>query len=651
MTSNSESPTTPITIGTAGHIDHGKTLLVERLTGMRADRPYERDRGMTIDIGYAEMTASDGQRIGFVDLPGHERFIRNMVAGATGIDLALLVVAADDGVMPQTREHVEILGLLGVDRGLVVLNKTDLVEPDLRELALEELSEFLEGTCLADAPILSCSAATGDGVEPIRDALLELVSGTRRAEHPGAFFLAVQRSFAATGFGCIVTGVPAAGHIAVGDEVEVLPAGKKARVRSIEIYHSTATEAVAGHRTALNLSGVHHEELGRGAVIATPGAYRTSRHLAAELALLPSARLPVKHAGSVRVLTGTLEEMASVYLLEGDALGPGQSALVEIRCREPVTVRDGAAFIVRSDNAKETLGGGHIVGSLERPIGRKSKTLHAELREWSDALGDPERMLETLLAFEHSATATTLARRAQLTREAATAILERMRGEGRLLTLSSGAYAPADAVQRASESLLAALADMHAEQPLLAALPIAEVRDRAGLDEATLSAALALVAEEVVQEARTLRLASHRVTLDEGIQQAADRLMETLRAARFAPPARPALADATGLAAKEVERALTLLLDRKALREVTSGVFYPSETLDEGLRLLRRVAEQRGSFEPVDAKAVLGGISRKWMIPLLEYYDRLGATRRDGNARLLTRRGETMAEKGIAAAG
>jgi len=243
--------TTPVTVGTSGHIDHGKTLLVERLTGMRADRPYERERGMTIDIGYAEMRTPDGRRIGFVDLPGHERFVRNMVAGATGVDLALLVVAADDGVMPQTREHVDILDLLGVKRVLVVLNKIDAVDAEMRELAREELREFLDTTWLKGAEILPCSAATGEGVEELRSRLLALIAETKAPDDPRAFFLGVQRTFAAAGFGCIATGVPAAGSVKVGDELELLPAGRRARVRAIEIYHEPAEHAAATTRVCV----------------------------------------------------------------------------------------------------------------------------------------------------------------------------------------------------------------------------------------------------------------------------------------------------------------------------------------------------------------------------------------------------------------
>jgi len=642
--------TTPITIGTAGHIDHGKTLLVERLTGMRADRPYERERGMTIDIGYAEMRTEDGRRVGFVDLPGHERFVRNMVAGATGIDMALLVVAADDGVMPQTREHVDILDLLGVHRVLVVLNKIDAVDAEMRELAREELREFLDGTCLKGADILLCSAATGEGVEELRARLLALIAEIRPAEDPWAFFLGVQRTFAAAGFGCIVTGVPAAGHVRTGDELELLPAGRRVRVRAIEIYHEAAEAARAGHRTALNLAGVHKDEVSRGMVVAAPGVYRPGRFTIAELRLLDSVRRPLRHASNVRFLTGTLEEMAVVHLLQGDTLRPGESALVEIRTAAPVTVLDGAAFILRSDNAADTIGGGRIVAPVESPVRRKDAARREALQRWAEALPDPARRLRLALEQEGASGAADLAARCRLDRAAAAQLLERMRAEGSLEELPGGAFVEAAAVERAATAMREALGALHRENPLLAALPLADVRDRAGVAEALLEPALSRIAGEVEVDGRTVRLRAHKVDLDQELVAAADRLLACLAEGRFAPPEATKLAGATGLDATTLKKALTFLRDRREVHHVAPDLVYSRKVLDEGLRLLRAVAKKRGSFEPVDAKSVLGGISRKWLIPLLEYYDKLGATRRDGNARHLTRKGEQMAEKGIDAA-
>jgi len=645
MSSPSDSP--PITVGTAGHIDHGKTLLVERLTGMRADRPHEQERGMTIDIGYAEMRSPDGRRIGFVDLPGHERFIRNMVAGATGIDLALLVVAADDGVMPQTREHVEILGLLGIRRVLVVLNKIDAVDAETCELAREELLEFLSGTPLRGAPVFPCSALTGQGVADLTAAIMREADAITHADEPGCFFLAIQRSFAAAGFGCIVTGVPAAGGVTVGDELELLPARRPVRVRAIEVYHESADRARAGHRTALNLAGVPHDEAARGMVVAEPGVFTPTRHVAARLAVAPTAPRALRHAAGVRLLTGTLEEMANVYLLAGNALRPGEGALVELRTREPIAVRDGAPFILRSDNAQETLGGGRIVAALEGPVGRRNPLLHEELRQWEEALGDTDARVLGALRSLGDAPAPAIGRKAQIGLAATEEVLGRHVAAGSLVRLPTGAYADAATLAEGAAALRRVLEEMHREQPLVAALALAEVRDRAGLSEARLLSAAERLGEAIVLEARTIRLAGHRVQVDEGLTRAARRLLECLDSARFAPPPLDKLPEAAALEVKEARAALTLLRDRGAVREVAPGVLYRKETLEEGLRILRRVAQTRGDFEPVDAKAALGDISRKWLIPLLEYYDRLGATRRNGNARTVTRRGEAILAGGL----
>ncbi|MHC4953566.1 MAG: selenocysteine-specific translation elongation factor [Planctomycetota bacterium] len=645
---HSESgPPPPLTIGTAGHIDHGKTLLIEQLTGMRADRPFERERGMTIDIGYAEMRAPDGRRIGFVDLPGHERFIRNMVAGATGIDIALMVVAADDGVMPQTREHMEILDLLDVRQGIVVLNKIDLVDEETRELAEEELREELAGSVLENAPIIHCSAATGEGIDALRERLFAAVAELAATNDPGAFFCGVQRSFAAAGFGCIVTGVPSAGTVAVGDEVELLPAGEKARVRAIEIYHEAAQQARAGHRTALNLSGVHHEQAGRGMVVAAPGSYRPARHIAVDLRMLHSVRRPLRHASPVRFLSGTLEGMATVYLLEGASLEADAKALVEIRTKEPITVRDGAAFIIRTDNAKETLGGGRVVASLDKPIGRRAKPRHAQLGRWATVLDDPRGRIRFLLEEEGAAGTAVLAQKSQLAKAAVADLLGAMQAEGEIVPLPGGAFTTSTAVTNAATGIRDALRAMHKEQPLIEALPIADVRNRAGLDEAMLAAALAELGDEAVAQGRTLRHRDHSVTLDRATEQASRSVLDYLERARFAPAPRDRVAEEAGLSEREANEGLTYLSARGEVREVAPGIAYARSILDEGLRILSGLAQDRGHFEPVQAKNALGGISRKWLIPLLEYYDKIGATRRDGNLRKMTNKGRAMAEGGI----
>jgi len=339
--------------------------------------------------------------------------------------------------------------------------------------------------------------------------------------------------------------------------------------------------------------------------------------------------------------------MAKVYLLEGNALEPGMDALVEVRTTEPLTVRDGASFIIRTDNAKETLGGGRIVASLDRPIGRKNVSKHDRLRRWADALDDPRERLRFMLADRGALTPAQLARETQLSREAVATLLETMSGEGELVTLPGGSFTTRSAVDAASTALREAVRAMHKEQPLLEALPIATVRDRAQLDEAQLTAALAELGDEAVVEARTIRHRDHSVKLDGATDRAAKTVLACLEQARFAPPARDQVPDETGLTTKEAQSGFVYLKARGDLRDVAPGILYARSILDEGIRILAKISEGRGHFEPADAKRALGGISRKWLIPLLEYYDRIGATRRDGNGRRLTNKGQAMAEGGI----
>ena len=352
----------PIIIGTAGHIDHGKSSLVRLLTGTDPDRwAEEKERGMTIDLGFARMTLPDGRQVGLVDVPGHERFLRNMVAGATGIDLVLLVVAADDGVMPQTREHLEIMDLLGVRDGLLVLNKIDLVEPGMADLAVEELREVTRGTFLEDAPVVRVSATTGEGIEQFKDQLEQRASALTPRQADGVFRMPVQRVFSAKGFGTILTGIPVSGSVRTGDLLEVLPRGGKGKVRGLQAYHEGTDQARAGHSTAVNLSDVDHKEVTRGAVLATPGYFKAQTMLGATLRILHSTLGGIGNRTPIRLHLGTAEVLGEVILLEQDQMEPGEEGLVQLRLEDPVICAPGDHFVLRRASPMETLGGGVIL--------------------------------------------------------------------------------------------------------------------------------------------------------------------------------------------------------------------------------------------------------------------------------------------------
>ncbi len=379
-------------LGTAGHIDHGKTALVKALTGIDCDRlPEEKARGITIDIGFAALDLGDF-RIGIVDLPGHERFIMNMLAGATGIDLALLVVAADDSVMPQTREHLEILRLLGLRHGIIALTKADLVDETTRAVVEMEIRDLVRGSFLEQAPLVPTSIHTGAGMHELR-AAIEAVCRNVEERRAGEWFrMAIDRSFIVQGHGTIATGTVTSGTVTEGDELEWLPRRQLVRVRSLQHHDHAVTEAHRGMRAALNLAGVPHEEVLRGQELATPGVLEPSRVLTVRLHCLPGSRRPIKHRLPVRFHVGTAEIMATIALLDGDALEPGSWGIAQLFLSEPACTTWGQPFIVRESSAHLTLGGGQVLQPVARPIRRR----HLELLEPIERLwsGNPvERVL------------------------------------------------------------------------------------------------------------------------------------------------------------------------------------------------------------------------------------------------------------------
>jgi selenocysteine-specific elongation factor len=352
----------PIILGTAGHIDHGKSSLIKALTGIDPDRlKEEKLRGITIELGFASLTLPSGQLLGIVDVPGHERFVRHMVAGATGMDLVALVIAADEGVMPQTREHLEICELLKVKQGLVVLTKIDLVEADWLDLVEEEIREALKGTFLDGAPLVRFSAVTGEGAEDLVATLAELAAAVPPKPPGGIFRLPVDRVFTIKGFGTVVTGTAISGRLKVGDAVTVYPPLYKARVRSLQTHGASVEELLAGSRAAVNLQGLEKEEMERGMVVATPGALIPSRRVDALIQVLESVPRPLKHRQAVRFHTGTSERLAVPLLLDADELPPGAAGYAQFLLRETVALKPGDRFVIRNLSPAITWGGGRIL--------------------------------------------------------------------------------------------------------------------------------------------------------------------------------------------------------------------------------------------------------------------------------------------------
>src|SRR5436309_10387283 len=454
-------------LGTAGHIDHGKTSLIKALTGIDTDRlPEEKARGITIDIGFATLDLGE-YHLGIVDVPGHERFIKNMLAGATGVDLAVLVIAADDSIMPQTREHLEILRLLGLRHGVIALTKCDLVDETTREVVELEVRDLVQGTFLENAPLIRTSAHTGEGVPELKAAVAEACRHVGERSGKEWFRMAIDRSFIVQGHGTVVTGSVTSGSVRVGDEVEWQPRGERVRVRSLQNHDRPVEEVHRGQRAAINLAGVHHEDVVRGQEIATPGYLVPSKVLTIRLHCLADVPRPLKHRAQIRFHIGTSEIMGTVSLLDCDTVGPGQWGLAQLFLEEPATATWGQPFVLRESSAARTLGGGQVL----QPVARKIRRRHLEMLERVERLwsGDARERALTAAWFAGFGgfTPADLVRGAGVGPDEAADLIANLKDAGELLEMAAGGARRVllhkDMVKELEERVVGALAGLHAQ--------------------------------------------------------------------------------------------------------------------------------------------------------------------------------------------
>ena len=637
-------------LGTAGHIDHGKTSLVKALTGIDCDRlPEEKARGITIDIGFARLDLPPFH-LGVVDVPGHERFIKNMLAGASGIDLALLVVAADDSVMPQTREHLEILRLLGLRHGVIALTKTDLVDDTTREVVEMEIRELVQGTFLADAPIVPTSAHTGAGLPELKTAIADacrttlLGHGLRPCPNGGRewFRLAIDRSFIVQGYGAVVTGSVTSGSLRVGDEVEWQPRGERVRVRSLQNHDQAVEEVHRGQRAAINLAGVRHEDVVRGQEVATPGYLVPSRVLTVRLHCLSDMKRPIKHRLPVRFHVGTSEIMGVVALLDCDAIPPGQWGLAQLFLDEPATATWGQPFVVRESSAAQTLGGGQVL----QPVARKVRRRHLEMLERIERLwtGDARDRALTTAWFGGFAGFTTadLVRGAGIGPDEATDLIARLRDAGELMELQVGGarrlLLHKDMVQELEERVLAALAGLHAQFPLMTLHDRRKVESQLDYvgDEALVHAAVdrLLAGKQAVGDARRIARADFKPKLSANLRKLKDKLVAAYQEARFQPPEPASFAGAAGGNAASLKDLFEVCAAEGFLVHVGGDLYLHADADADMRRLVRERFTQHGGGLTVAEIRDLLGTTRKYAVPLCEYLDRVGVTRREGDLRL-----------------
>ncbi len=616
-------------LGTAGHVDHGKSTLVKALTGIDPDRlKEEKEREMTTDLGFAWLTLPSGREVSVVDVPGHERFIKNMLAGVSGFDLALLIVAADEGVQTQTREHLAILDLMQVKQSVVVLTKRDLVDAEWLDLVTAEVEEVLEGTRLAGAPIVPVSAITGEGIPALLGALDRLLDKAEPRKDLGRPRLPVDRSFTIAGFGTVVTGTLTDGVLRVGQEIELVPTGKRARIRGLQTHRQHIEEAQPGSRVAVNLSGISHEEIVRGQVLTTPGWLRPTRAADVHLQMIKDSPHPLRHNSIVSLHVGTAETLAKVRLLEAETLDPGESAWAQLHLDDPQPLVKGDYLVLRS--AEYTLGGGRVVD----PIAKRHKRAHAPTLERLRVLDrgtEAEvslRALEEMSPVEYQA----LIQRVHLPEEEARQAIEQLIQEGLALAIGQQPLARGAllvtaawwaALQRKAQALLS---QHHQQHPLRRGISKEELRSRLGLSAQLFPLAFQhLVADgALAEDGAVARLPEHQPRLSTEQQRVIQDYLRALEAAPFSPPTDRTLNPDL----------LNLLGEEGTVVKVSDDVVFAAGAYNQMVERIKAHIQAQGKITVAEVRDLFGN-SRKYALALMEHLDQQRVTRRVGDDRVL----------------
>ncbi len=627
-----------ITLGTAGHIDHGKTALVKLLTGCDTDRlKEEKERGMSIDLGFAPCKIADLE-VGLVDVPGHENFIKTMVAGATGMDAVLLVVAADDGVMPQTREHLDILTLLGVRRGFVALTKIDRVDAEHRELVLTLTREYLQGTFLADAPICPVSSITGEGFGTFYETLCGLVESIDPRRLDGVFRLPVDRAFSARGFGTILAGIPVCGSARVEDEVVLLPAGLSGRIRQIEVYGRASDVVRAGQCAAIN---VRHWDAGtvhRGQVLTLPGYFEPQEWFTARLRLLDDLKQPLKNGTKLRLHTGTADAPVTVYLLETDPMPAGAEGLVQFRTPAGLVAGPADPFIVRLPSPARTIGGGTLLEGGPRRLKRNRPEAIDSVRACAEVVGDRKRFVDYAVRTAPSGAAgpAELSVRTKTRPEELATLLAELAGDGAIVEAGSGLYFHRETAAGLSGRALECVGTFHQQAPESPGMQPDDLQQALGLEKPVFAGlvGLMLVGGRLADRNGLLALPGHSAVFQGDAAPQAEAVEAMFLARPFQPPGIEELIEHTGADRATVERIVTVLRQHKRLVRVEGGLLFHRDVVEQARQTLVEFLQREGRLESVKFKYLLD-TTRKFAIPLLDYFDSMGVTRRAGNTRFL----------------
>lgn len=628
-----------IIIGTAGHIDHGKTSLVKALTGIDADRlPEEKQRGLTIDIGFAYLDLNSDYRVSIVDVPGHERFVKNMLAGATSINLVLFVIAADDGVMPQTVEHLEIINLLGIQHGIVVVTKKDLVTDEWLAVVHEDIKNILTGTTLEHAPILPVSTITGEGIEACKVMIKKLITQVKVRGGNRVFRLPIDRSFTISGYGCVVTGPILGGQISVENEVEILPLKKTLRVRGIEVTGKQVHTAFAGQRAAINLTGIKSSEIKRGYELSIPGYLEPTNLIDATLKLIKSIKNPLKNRTRIRFHINTSEVMGRVILLDRDTLKPGEESCIQILLENFITTERDDRFIIRSYSPAYTIGGGVVLRSNTIRLKRFKEEALKILKTL--ASGNLADIIEQIYLNNGHAvlTANDISRKANIHPSVVADITAELIKKGFLLKFDIDGKSVVfhrNTISSLREEILHILRTFHKENPLKAGIEETYLKTLLRKDTHPLSIAASL---STLKREKTIKVTDGKLSLKEfeielsaQDKSKANKIEETFLHAGFTPPSLEEVYTKFGTSGKST---ISLLVEQKKLIAIENGLYFHAITLDTLKGIIKEYIKKHGSINVAQFRD-LTKTSRKFAVPLMEYFDAIHFTRRTGDVRIL----------------
>ncbi len=627
-----------ITLGTAGHIDHGKTALVKCLTGCDTDTlKEEKERGMSIELGFAPCTISDIE-VGIVDVPGHENFIKTMVAGATGIDGVIFVIAADDGVMPQTHEHLDILTLLGVKQGIVALTKVDCVGPDRLQTVTTQIKDFLTGTFLNGAPILPVSNLTGEGFDAFYNALKELVETIEPKNADGVFRLPVERTFSVKGYGTVVAGIPVSGSVKIGDEVVVFPQGAKGKIKAIQVYKRNSNTAKVGQCAAINIPQLDYKTITRGNVVTVGRYFSPHQWYLCKLQMLPNSKVHLKNGAEIKFHTGTSDPVATMFLLEDNSIAAGQECLIQVRLEEPIVAGPRDRFIIRTVSPVQTVGGGIIIEAIPEKLRRNIPEVLADAKQRAEAVTSDKDFVEHSIktAGDFAVGETDISLRTKLLPEPLKKALTVLINEKKVIEIGAKLYIHSDSIDYIQKRLLDIVCEFHRDKPESTGIGIEQFCQTSGLRKDVFDGIVKLLIAEgkLVERKQRLALPEHRETFSENEQKLLE-TVESLFAGRpFNPPQRQEIVEHTAATAELIEKVLRILIEQGRLVRVEQDLFFHSSAVEKARQILTSFMTKEGKLESVKFKYLLN-TSRKFAIPLLDYFDRIGVTRPVGHTRYL----------------